>query len=133
MTTTTAPQIGSGPRIATRPFLLGDAALTGVNGLAYALLPNFLSEHLGAPAGLIRGLGIFLVIVAADIVVLATRRPIPRWGLLALVSLNAAWVIASLWYAIAADLTALGRVWVVVQALIVAAFAEVQWIHARRL
>ncbi|WP_208544074.1 hypothetical protein [Nocardioides seonyuensis] len=115
-----------------RPFLLTDAATTAVNGLAYVVGAAWLADWFGAPADLQRGLGAFLLAFGVGVALLAVRRPVPRRGVLALVVLNEAWVVASLAYAAMGDLTALGRGWVVLQAFIVAAFAAGQLWFARR-
>lgn len=115
-----------------RRLLLADAVLTGVNGLAYVVLPGLLGGAFGIRSGLLVGLGIFLLVVAAEITVLATRPRIPRWGVQILAEVNIAWAVASLVFAAVASLTALGVVWVIAQALIVAAFAAGQLILIRR-
>ena len=114
------------------PFLLVDAATTGANGLAYALAATWLADWFGAPEALVRSLGVFLLVVAAAVTLLAIRRPIPRRGVWALVLLNTVWVVASVDYALMADLTVLGTSWVLVQAVVVGAFAAGQAWFARR-
>lgn len=114
------------------PFLLIDAATTGANGLAYLVGATWLADWFGAPEALVRGLGVFLLVVAAAVTLLATRRPIPRRGVWALVLLNTVWVVASVDYALMADLTVLGTSWVLVQAVVVGAFAAGQAWFARR-
>lgn len=113
-------------------FLLTDAATTAVNGAAYLVAARLLTDWLGAPEPLLRGLGAFLLVVGAGVAVLATRRPIPRVPVLALAGLNGAWVVASLAYALAGPLSTLGVAWAVVQALVVGAFAAGQVWFARR-
>ena len=113
-------------------FLLVDAAMTGVNGLAYALAGGWLADWFGAPEALVRSLGVFLLVVAAGVVVLATRRPIPRRGVAALAALNIVWVLASLDYALLGGLTTLGVAWTVLQAVVVGVFAAGQAWLARR-
>lgn len=115
----------------TRRFLLADAALTGVNGLAYVVLPGILGEAFGISSGLLVGLGIFLLVVAAEIVFLATRNQIPRFWVTVLAEVNALWVVASLVFAAVAGLTTLGVVWVIAQAVIVGAFAVRQLMIAK--
>jgi hypothetical protein len=113
-------------------FLLADAAMTGVNGLAYAVAGGWLADWFGAPESLVRSLGVFLVAVAAGVALLATRAAIPRRGVAALAALNIVWVIASLDYALLGGLTTLGVVWTVVQAVVVGGFAAGQVWLARR-
>lgn len=114
------------------PFLLVDAATTGANGLAYVLSGSWLADWFGTPEALVRGVGVFLLVVAVGVTLLATRRPIPRRGVWALVLLNAVWVVASVDYALMGDLTTLGTAWVLVQAVVVGAFAAGQAWFARR-
>jgi hypothetical protein len=113
-------------------FLLVDAAMTGVNGLAYVLAGGWLADWFGAPEPLVRSLGAFLLVVAAGVALLATRRPIPRRGVAALATLNVVWVVASLDYALLGGLTTLGVAWTVLQAVVVGVFAAGQVWLARR-
>jgi hypothetical protein len=113
-------------------FLLADAATTSVNGLAYLAAGGLLADWFGAPESLVRGVGIFLLVFGAGVAVLATRRPLPRRGVLALAALNGLWVVASLDYAVMGDLTTLGTVWTVLQALVVGVFAAGQVWFARK-
>lgn len=113
-------------------FLLVDAAMTGANGLAYAVAGGWLADWFGAPEALVRSLGVFLLVVAAGVVLLATRRPIPRRGVAALAALNVVWVLASLDYALLGGLTTLGVAWTVLQAVVVGVFAAGQVWLARK-
>lgn len=113
-------------------FLLVDAAMTGANGLAYAVAGGWLADWFGAPEALVRSLGVFLLAVAAGVVLLATRRPIPRRGVAALATLNVFWVVASLDYALLGGLTTLGVAWTVLQAVVVGVFAAGQVWLARK-
>lgn len=134
-TTTTTSTSTTTPGIehpVAKPFLLADAATTAINGLGYVVAAGWLVDWFGAPVDLQRSLGAFLLVVGVGVAVLAIRRPIPRRGVLALVVLNEAWVVASLAYAALGDLTTLGRSWVVLQAVIVAGFAAGQLWFARR-
>jgi hypothetical protein len=134
MTTTTSTlRVDDGiTHPAVRPFLLTDAALTTGNGLVYLLAAGWLADLFGAATSLLIGLGTFLVVVGACVAWLATRRPVPRTFVLELAAINAVWVVASLGYAAAGDLTTTGLVWDVLQALLVAAFAIGQAWFARR-
>lgn len=113
-------------------FLLVDAAMTGANGLAYALAGGWLADWFGAPEALVRSLGAFLLVVAAGVALLATRSPIPRRGVAALAALNIVWVLASLDYALLGGLTTLGVAWTVLQAFVVGVFAAGQVWLARK-
>lgn len=114
------------------PFLLADAAMTGVNGLAYAAAGAWLADWFGAPETVVRSLGGFLLLVAAGVALLATRRPVPRRGVAALAALNIVWVVASLDYALLGGLTTIGVAWTALQAVVVGAFAAGQVWLARK-
>lgn len=131
-TTSTLPETGGITHPAVRPFLLTDATLTAGNGLAYLVAAPWLADLFGASTSLLVGLGIFLVAVGAGVAWLATRRPVPRTLVLELAAFNGVWVVASLAYAILGDLTTVGRVWDVLQAVLVGVFAAGQAWFARR-
>lgn len=113
-------------------FLLLDAGVTGLNGLAYAAAGGSLADWFGAPESLVRSLGVFLLVVAAGVAFLATRNAIPRRGVAALAGLNIVWVVASLDYALLGGLTTIGVIWTVLQAVVVGVFAAGQVWLARR-
>jgi hypothetical protein len=66
--------------------------------------------------------------------VVASRPAISRVAVLAIASANALWVVASLAFAAAqaTSPTTVGTVWIVLQALVVGAFAALQYAGARR-
>lgn len=114
------------PRTLLRAALGADAAVTGLNGLAYVAVAGVLDPLLGVPATALRGAGAFLLVFAALVALLARA---PRTGAVrAVVAVNVLWALGSIaalvagWYAT----TVLGSVWIVAQALVVAAFAAVQ-------
>lgn len=131
-TTSTLPASAGITHPKVRPFLLTDATLTAGNGLAYLVAAPWLADLFGASTTLLVGLGVFLVAVGAGIGWLATRQPVPRGLVLELAAFNGIWVFASLAYAVLGDLTTIGRVWDVLQAVLVAAFAVGQAWLARR-
>jgi hypothetical protein len=115
------------PRPLTIRFALGlDAVVSGANGVAYLALAGPLEDLLGVSADVLRGIGAFFVVYAALLAVIM-RRP-GRAGVTAVIAGNALWVIASLAAAIAGwqDPTTAGTVWIVLQAIVVAGFAELQ-------
>jgi hypothetical protein len=109
-----------------RPALLLDAAVTGVNGVAYLAAAGPLEDLLGLPAEWLRTAGVVLVAFAA-LVALVARRPSPG-AVLAVVGVNVAWVAGSLVFAVAGwgSPETAGTVWIVLQAIVVAGFAELQ-------
>src|SRR5207244_2793454 len=121
-------------RIPLRLALIADAVVTGVNGLAYLALPGLLGGWFGLPDDLLRPIGVFLLAYAVVVAVVASRSPIPRAAGWAIVAVNAAWAVASRVAAAegAWSATVLGRVWEVLQALVVLGFAVAQGSGLRR-
>ncbi|MDR8412200.1 hypothetical protein MTP10_26115 [Nonomuraea sp. 3-1Str] len=135
MTAVTAVTVTTDRAKFLRLALAADAAVTGVNGLAYLAAAGPLSGLLGPDAGLLRGIGAFLFVYAAAVGVLASRRTVSVAGTRAAIGLNLAWTLASLVAAVEAsgEFTTPGLVWTVLQALVVAVFAELQIMGLRRL
>jgi hypothetical protein len=105
-----------------------DAAVTAANGAAYLALAGPLEDLLGLEPSLLRPAGALLLVFAAAVWLVAGQRSIPRVPVLAVVAVNGLWVAGSLalaGFGWGSPETA-GTVWVVLQALVVAAFAEVQ-------
>jgi hypothetical protein len=115
-----------------RTVLRLDAVASGALGVAAAAGAGVLDTVLGLPGGLLLGVGVFLVVYAVGLVVLAARPAIPRSATWVVVLGNSAWVLASLGLAVGAweQLTVLGAVVVLAQAAAVAVFADLQ--YARR-
>ena len=109
-----------------RPALILDAAVTGVNGVAYLAAAGPLEDLLGLPAALLRGAGAVLLAFAV-IVALASRSP-AAGTVRAIVAVNVVWAIGSVVLAIAGwgSPETVGTVWILLQALVVAGFAELQ-------
>jgi hypothetical protein len=115
-------------KITLRLALQIDAVVTGANGAAYLAGAGLLDSPLGLPAGMLRGVGAFLLVYA--LAVWAAARPsVPRPAAVAAIALaNVAWVIESLalvgfdWF----SPSTVGAVWVVLQALVVGGFAALQ-------
>ena len=117
-----------------RPVLRLDAAASGALGVAAAAGAGVLDTLLGLPADLLRGVGVFLVVYAVGLVVLAARPRIPRPAVWVVVLGNSAWVLASLGLAVGlwSTMTVLGLVVVLAQAGAVAVFADLQYAALRR-
>ncbi|MET8863162.1 hypothetical protein ABZW11_09435 [Nonomuraea sp. NPDC004580] len=114
--------------------LAADAAVTGVNGLAYLAFAGPVAALLGPDAAALRGIGAFLLAYGAAVAVLATRRDISRTGTRAVIALNVAWTLGSVAAVVTGALgfTTIGAVWAVAQALVVAVFAELQLTGLRK-
>jgi hypothetical protein len=128
MTNTTAPAVPSLLRFALRL----DAVVTAANGAAYLLAAPLLDGLLGLPAGWLRGIGVFLLLFAVGVWTVAARPTPPAVG--TVVAANALWAVGSVLAAAAGvgSPTAVGTVWIVLQAVVVAAFAVLQVAGARR-
>jgi hypothetical protein len=116
-----------------RLVLKADAVVTGVNGVAYLAAAEPLEDLLGVSANLLRPLGAFLVLFAAAVWFVATRRAVPRAAVLAIAAANAVWAIGSLAFAAAgaSSPSTVGTVWVLLQALVVGGFAALQALASR--
>ncbi|GAA2092617.1 hypothetical protein GCM10009801_59230 [Streptomyces albiaxialis] len=128
------PHTDASAAVWLRRFLALDAAVTGVNGLAYLLLSGPCGRLLGVGQELLAGLGAGLVLYAVAVGWTATRRPAPRLAVRAIVEINLAWAVLSiaamtLWFD---GLTTAGTVWAPLQAAVVAGFAVLQYTALRR-
>ncbi|OII64664.1 MULTISPECIES: hypothetical protein [unclassified Streptomyces] len=114
------------PRTMLRRFLALDAAVTGANGLAYAVASAPLSRLLGVDATLLSALGVLLVLYSTAVGLVAARPSATAVKLI--VDANALWAALSV-VALAAWLepTTAGTLWIPAQAVTVAAFAALQW------
>ncbi|MFB4272726.1 hypothetical protein [Nonomuraea sp. GTA35] len=111
-----------------RMALAADAVVTGGNGLAYLAFAGPVGTLLGPDTGLLRGIGVFLLVYGAAVGFLATRRDISPAGAKAVIALNVIWTLASIAAVVtgAAGFTTIGAIWAIAQALVVAGFAELQ-------
>lgn len=111
-----------------------DAVVTGLNGVAYLAAGSVLDDVLGIPGTVLRVVGVFLIAYALSVWAVRTPRTISRPLAYSVVAANAAWVAGSLIVAISGwhSPTTIGTVWIVTQAAVVAAFAELQITALRR-
>lgn len=117
-----------------RLWLAVDAVVTGANAIGYLALANVLGDVLGiAPATLVL-VGIVLLAFTMLVGWAARRDAAPGPAVSAVVAINAAWVVASFAVVVAnpVTLTGVGRLWIALQALVVAAMAGLQGAAARR-
>lgn len=125
-------------RIAPSPFLRRvlwvDAACSGAMGLLMAAAAGPLTPWFGLPTVMLREIGLFLLIFAALLAVLALRRASPRLLFWAVVIGNALWALDSVLLLVSGWVapTTLGGVFVVAQALVVALLAELEYTGLRR-
>ena len=117
-----------------RQALLADAVTTTACAALLIAGAGVLDGLLGLPAALLQGAGLGLLPFAALAAVLGTRARIPRLAVLAVIGLNALWVLDSLLLLVGGWVapTAAGTVFVIAQAVVVAMYAELQLIGLRR-
>ncbi|MEV6168470.1 hypothetical protein AB0L99_09645 [Streptomyces sp. NPDC051954] len=116
------------PHAVLRRFLALDAVVTGANGVAYLAASGPLGRFLGVDSTLLLGLGALLAVYGAAVGLLATRARPAALPVRAVVEVNLAWTALScvalvLW----PSPTTAGAVWTVLQALVVAGFALLQF------
>lgn len=117
-----------------RTVLNVDAATCVATGLLMTLGGNFLSGITQIPSSLLTAAGLSLFPVAAFILLVATRTSIPSTGVWSVVLGNIAWVLASLWLLFGSQTGAngLGLTFIAMQAIAVAALAELEIIGVRK-
>ena len=135
MTTTAPPRrrpglLRSDP---LRTVLRLDAVVTGANGAAYLVAAPLLTDLLGVPSGVLRGIGAFLLAYTAGVALVAARPVISAGATEAVIGANLLWAAASVASVVTDrfDLTAAGAVWVLLQAAVVAGFAGLQFTALR--
>lgn len=127
MTNTIAPRTTTASTTTGRFWFAADAVISGVNGLAYLAAAGPLADLLGGEAATHRWIGAFVLGYAVLVGLYARSSMSARLGWAVVVG-NAVWVLASLEVAATAmfGIDTPGRVWVVVQALVVADLALMQ-------
>jgi hypothetical protein len=117
-----------------RRALQADAVFVTISGLAALLGAGQMESLFGIPAGYLQPLGIFLLAFAVFLGVVATRQTINRRLAWAVVILGAIWVVDSLILLVSGllPLTPAGWWFTLIQALIVADFAIVEYVGLRR-
>ena len=116
-----------------RRALVVDALASGLTGALMLVGAGPLAPMLGLPAALLQGAGLVLVPYVAFVAVIATRAHISSPAVWVVIACNAAWTVAS--FILLIDFvtpTALGTVFVIGQALAVAALGGLQFVALRR-
>ena len=138
MTTSTAA--GTAARTPTRPdsllrlALRLDAVVTGLNGAAYLAAAPLLDDVLGLSGGLLRGFGVFLLGFAAAVWLVGSGPRISGVAVEAVIGANVLWAVGSVVAVVTGfgSPTTVGAVWLLLQAVVVAGFAAVQFAGLRR-
>jgi hypothetical protein len=114
--------------------LLVDGVISGATGLLLLFGAGFLQELLGVPGTLLRTAGVILVPFAAALLYMATRQRLSPGAVRTVIVSNVLWVVASIGLLISGAITPsiLGYGFIVMQAVAVGVFAEVQYVGLRR-
>jgi hypothetical protein len=122
------------PSLFLRRAILADAVFSGASALLLTFGAGMLAPRFNLPEVLLRETGLFLIAYAALAGWLGTRQSMPKALVLIVIAGNAAWTIASLALLVSGAVTPnlLGEAFVVMQAIVTGAFAELQYIGLRR-
>lgn len=116
-----------------RTVLWADAASGAASALLHLTAAAVLVPLLGLPPGLLAASGMLLLVYVAGAAWLANCEPVPAGGVKLLVAGNWVWALACVGLLLAgAAGTGWGQAYLAVQALAVAALAELQWLGLRR-
>ena len=118
-----------------RRVLMLDAVATAATGLMLTFGASLTKDLLGLPQSLMQYAGVSLLPFAALVGYLATRATISRPAVWAVIAYNALWSIDSIVLLMTGAVapTALGTAFVIAQALVVALFAELEYVGLRRM
>lgn len=117
-----------------RRALLLDAVATGTTGLLMLAAAGVLQELLQVPGSLLREAGIILLPFAAVVLHLGTRERPSERAVGTVIVINVLWVLASFGLLVSGAISPniLGYGLIVMQAVAVAVFAELQYVGLRR-
>ncbi len=130
----TSTTFSTRPDSLLRRSLTADAVVVTLAGLVLALGAGELADPLGLSVSLLRFTGLGLLPYAAALMLIATRSTISRAAAWTVIALNLLWTVASIillftgWI----DPTGLGVAFVLIQALLVLGFADVEYLGLRR-
>jgi hypothetical protein len=116
-----------------RAFLL-DTIVSGMMALLLTVGAGEIAPLLDLPEPLLRETGLFLIAYTALVGWLATRQSMPKLLVMIVIAGNAAWTLASiaLLFSSAVTPNGLGQIFIVAQAMVPGALAELQYIGLRR-
>jgi hypothetical protein len=122
------------PSLFLRRALLADAVVSGAMALLLTFGAGALTPLLNLPEALLRETGLFLIAYAAFVGFLGSRAAMPKALVLLVIVGNAAWTLASVAPLVSGMVSPnlLGVAFVVMQAVAVGVFAELQFIGLRK-
>lgn len=111
-----------------------DAIFSGVSALLLVFGASVLAPLTNLPEGFLRNTGLVLVAFVLGVGYLASREMMPKAAVWAVIAINAAWTIDSIALLFSGWLwpNLLGQVFIVMQAIAVGVFAELEFIGLRR-
>ena len=117
-----------------RLLLTVDALISGATGLAMILAAGVLEPVLSVPTAVLRSAGVMLLPFAAMVFVFSRAAQLTPARVRIVIALNVVWVVASILVLVTGWIqpTTLGLAFVVFQALVVAALAELQFTGLRK-
>ncbi len=122
------------PSLFLRRAVLADAIFSGASAVLLTLGAGALAPWLELPEALLRESGLFLIAYTALVGWLGTRETMPKPLVVIVIAGNAAWVLASIALLFSGAVTPnlLGETFIVLQAIVVGALAELQYIGLRK-
>jgi hypothetical protein len=122
------------PSLFLRRAILADAIFSGASAVLLTFGAGELAPLLNLPEALLRETGLFLIAYAALVGWLGTRTAMPKPLVAIVIVGNASWTIASIALLFTGAVTPnlLGELFVSLQAMVVGALAELQFIGLRR-
>jgi len=117
-----------------RRAIQADAIFSGASAVLLTFGAGAFAPLLNLPEALLRETGLFLIAYAALVGWLGTRPTMPRVLVTIVIAGNAVWTLASIVLLFSGAVTPnlLGEVAIVMQAIVVGALAELQYIGLRR-
>jgi hypothetical protein len=122
------------PSLFLRRAIQADAIVSGAMALLLVFGTELLAPLLNLPETFLRNTGIVLVIYAAAVGFLGTRDAMMKTAVWAVIAVNAVWTIDSIVLLVSGWVSPNlpGQVFIVMQAIAVGVFAELQFIGLRR-
>ncbi len=118
---------------ALREVVLADAGVCVATGLLSVGAASWLSSTLDLPAALLAGSGAILLAYGTGLLMLGTRRPIPRTGVYGAIGVNLAWAVACVVLLFSAwiDPNGLGIAFILVNLVAVLVVADLEFLGLR--
>ena len=111
-----------------------DALFSGVSALLLVFGAGLLAPLTNLPEGFLRNTGLVLVVFVLGVGYLASRDMMPKIAVWAVIAINAVWTIDSIALLASGWVSPnlLGQVFIVMQAIAVGVFAELEFIGLRK-